>query len=437
MNYKETEKLELKEKFNDSLVKEIVAFLNTNGGGKIIVGINDKGDVVGIENIDKTQQDIANVISDQISPKCDEFVHQYVKLEKNVQTIHINIEHDDKNLYYIKKYGLSEKGCYVRSGTTCRGLTHDKIKKRYSKTIVKPSLEEITSNNQELTFVNFKFYLSSVEISFNNDDWYTFAKNFKLLDKDGRYNKLAYLLSDQFDESIKVCRFSGENKELVMRKEFCLGIGSGCIFKIYNEIKDYMQSQVNIMRTSFYGGKRKDDFLYDQTAFEEAWKNAIIHNDYTTKHYPQIFLYDNSLEIMSHGNVLQHISKDEFYRGESKPVNPQLAKIAMNLKITENVGKGNRDIVRMYDKKAFEFLENTLLVKIPYDKSVIKFNSDFNNNNIPKTIEDKIIELIKKNNTISIKEIVAKTNMSKSTILRTLKSSKKIIRVHHWEILNN
>ena len=37
----ETEKVELKQKFNDALPKEIVAFLNTDGG-VIYIGVKDR-----------------------------------------------------------------------------------------------------------------------------------------------------------------------------------------------------------------------------------------------------------------------------------------------------------------------------------------------------------------------------------------------------------
>ena len=41
-----------------------------------------------------------------------------------------------------------------------------------------------------------------------------------------------------------------------------------------------MRNQVNIPRTYFDHGQRRDEFLYDEVSFAEAWKNAIIHNNY-------------------------------------------------------------------------------------------------------------------------------------------------------------
>ena len=57
-----------------------------------------------------------------------------------------------------------------------------------------------------------------------------------------------------------------------------------------------------------------------------------------------------------------------FIIGKSKPINRQLTKIAMNIDITDQTGKGNKDIVEIYGKDVFEIMEHTLTVKIPYNK---------------------------------------------------------------------
>ena len=51
MNFVETERTELKQRFTDAIPKEIVAFLNTDGG-TVYIGVNDDGSVCGVENLD-------------------------------------------------------------------------------------------------------------------------------------------------------------------------------------------------------------------------------------------------------------------------------------------------------------------------------------------------------------------------------------------------
>ena len=50
----ETNNVELKREINDKLEKEVVSFLNSNGG-HLFIGVNDDGTAYGVENIDSIQ----------------------------------------------------------------------------------------------------------------------------------------------------------------------------------------------------------------------------------------------------------------------------------------------------------------------------------------------------------------------------------------------
>lgn len=58
--YYESEVLELKEKYTDVICREIVSFLNADGG-TLIIGVKDDGSVVGVINIDETMRKISDV----------------------------------------------------------------------------------------------------------------------------------------------------------------------------------------------------------------------------------------------------------------------------------------------------------------------------------------------------------------------------------------
>lgn len=49
--YIESETIELKEKYTDTITKEIVSFLN-GAGGLIFIGVKDNGVVVGVDKVD-------------------------------------------------------------------------------------------------------------------------------------------------------------------------------------------------------------------------------------------------------------------------------------------------------------------------------------------------------------------------------------------------
>ena len=55
--YIESETLELKAKYTDTFARELVSFLNAEGG-IIYIGIQNDGTVIGIDNIDNTCREL-------------------------------------------------------------------------------------------------------------------------------------------------------------------------------------------------------------------------------------------------------------------------------------------------------------------------------------------------------------------------------------------
>lgn len=131
----ENHNIELKQSFdNDAIAKEIVAFLNAYDG-KIYIGITKQRKVAGIsadnnkDKLDEIMLKISDIITDQISPRCVEFVIvKHVTLD-NKDVIEIDVRKGNE-LYYHKKYGMCEKGCFIREGTAAKPLTPEEIKKK-------------------------------------------------------------------------------------------------------------------------------------------------------------------------------------------------------------------------------------------------------------------------------------------------------------------
>ncbi len=61
----ENQKIEWKESWRDGYLKWICGFANATGG-KLITGINDEGNVIGVENSKKLLEDIPNKIQTQL-----------------------------------------------------------------------------------------------------------------------------------------------------------------------------------------------------------------------------------------------------------------------------------------------------------------------------------------------------------------------------------
>lgn len=67
-NQIETNTIEYKREFSDTLIKDVIGFLNYSLGGHLYVGIDDDGSVHGVENADDVQLRITNSLRDSIFP---------------------------------------------------------------------------------------------------------------------------------------------------------------------------------------------------------------------------------------------------------------------------------------------------------------------------------------------------------------------------------
>lgn len=98
VKYYETQTMELKEKYTDSIAKEIVSFLNSDGG-TLIVGVKDDGTVVGVDKLDETLRKISDVITGQIEPNPQDEITTEVRFDEKKALIVLNISKGVRNIY--------------------------------------------------------------------------------------------------------------------------------------------------------------------------------------------------------------------------------------------------------------------------------------------------------------------------------------------------
>lgn len=108
----ENENVEFKSQMLEDLYKEVIAFANTEGG-IIYIGIDDQGNVIGIDHIDDIYTRITNGIRDAIQPDVTMFI-RYVLQDDNV--IRIEVGEGSYKPYYLKSKGLKPTGVFVRQG---------------------------------------------------------------------------------------------------------------------------------------------------------------------------------------------------------------------------------------------------------------------------------------------------------------------------------
>ncbi len=297
---------------------------------------------------------------------------------------------------------------------------------------------------QELTFEKLFIYYGAKGISLRKD---TFEKTLKLRTKDNQYNVMAYILSDQNSIPIRVSIFSGIDKTapLFSVKEF----GNNCIMYSMDKVLEYGDA-INIIQADERGriSARKDVPLFDYEAFHEAILNSFVHNKWLTLNGPQLSIFTDRIEILSHGGLALDQDETGFYNGTSLPVNEILANIFLQLRISERSGRGVPKIIGVYGKEAIKIEKNRITVTIPFNRiNVNSFEIVSNkvSNKVTNKTEEKVIELIRDNPNITIKQLTIKTGLSEPGIKKNLKQlkDKEIIRrigsnkKGYWEILND
>lgn len=416
--YIESELLELKEKYTDVICKEIVSFLNTSGG-TIIIGVRDDGVVVGVDKIDETLKKVSDVISMQIEPNPQDEITSELKFDEGKTLIYINISKGNRNIYCQKKYGFSTNGCTMRIGTTCREMTTEQIKIRYERNFIDYEyMLKKKSRQTELSFRELKIYYAEKGYHLEES---SFENNLNLRNENGEYNLLAELLSDRNNIPFIFVKFQGSDKTAISERN---NYGYGCLLTTYEKIKNRLQSE-NICFSDTTIRPRVDKYLFDFDCLNEAVLNALVHNDWTITE-PQISMFNDRIEILSHGGLPRGMTKKQFFEGISNPRNATLMRIFLNMGLTEHTGHGIPTIIKKYGEQVFEIEENYIRCVIPFEKSILERKLQDVGLNVGLSVglnstEKKILKYLIENQELTAEDLSIKLDVTKRTIERNFK----------------
>ena len=405
---------EFKVKLTDKFEEEVISFLNTNGGN-IYIGVNDKGDIVGINgNIDLLQRTIKDRIKDNIMPSTLGLYDVVVLEEGSKKYIKIIIARGSDDPYYIKGMGMTPDSCFIRVGSSIQSMPYDMINNRINKR-TRTSLRNIVSPKQDLTFSQLKIYYEEKGFNINNN----FLKQLDLYTDDGKYNYNAYLLADNNTISIRFGKYEGTNAvDLIENEDF----GNCSIVKATKNILNKIEIENKIFTKIEYP-ERKEIRMYDFAAVREAVVNAIVHNDWSNEYAPKFEMFSDKLVISSNGGIQPSTTKEEFLEGYSLPKNKELMKVFNDLDLVEQMGTGVIRILQSYDKKSFEFFPNFIRVTFPFNENKFKIKRHENIKNDKLTeIQNSIIGLMLDSPTITQDTLSRILDVNIRTIQRNIKT---------------
>ena len=358
MKFLENFNIELKEVLTSDLKKEVVAFANTCDG-TIYIGINDSGEVIGVDNADDIMERASASIRNAIRPDLTMYVTLNIEEMENKKVIVIKIQRGASRPYYIAEKGLKPSGVYIRQGNSSVPASEEYIRQMIKETDG-DSFEKLRSLNQNLTFDYADVIFKEVGVEFGEIQ----KKTLGIIGEDNLYTNLGLLISDQCSHTLKIAVFDGKDKAIFKdRKEF-----TGSILKQITESFEYIDL-LNKTKATFEGLLRKDERDYPKEAIREALLNAVVHREYSFGASTLINIYEDRIEFLSLGGIVSGLSLEAIMLGISQSRNEKLANIFYRLHLIEAYGTGIQKIVRSYKeygmKPIFKTEQGAFLVILP------------------------------------------------------------------------
>lgn len=303
--FEESQRLELKRELNDKLEKEVVAFLNSGEGGLLCIGVDDDGQVVGVDSPDEAQLQVTMRLRDNILPSCLGLFSIDLQSVKGKTVVAVTIASGQEKPYYLKKLGMSPSGCFMRVGSSTLPMPTKRIEELFSMR-VRTTLRNTMAPRQNLTFAQLKIYYESLGKPLNEK----FAETLEFFTPDEKYNYVAYLLSDSNGTSIKFAKYADETKINLIENE---ELGFCSLIKATYRILDKFRVE-NRTFTQITPTARDEYQLINETALREIVINAIVHNDYSKEFTPIFELFADRLEITTYGGLQVGQSEDDFFQ---------------------------------------------------------------------------------------------------------------------------
>jgi len=411
MMFQESETVELKSAVTDGIKKEIIAFANCEGG-KLIIGVQDDGTVLGLNDPDGSALQVSNMVRDAIKPDLTMFIHYETLDADGKKIVTIDIQQGTERPYYIAKKGLRPEGVFVRQGYSSVPATNTMIRRMIKETDG-DHFEDMRSLEQNLTFEAAKEEFSGRNVAFGEAQ----MKTLGMMTHDGIYTNLGCLLSDQCVHTIKAAVFEGASQnEFKDRKEF-----SGSLFRQMEDAYNFIdfRNQIHSTYDKLYRVDRRD---YPENAVREALLNMLVHREYSVRASSFISLYADRLEFTSIGGLVSGVSLKDITMGISVCRNIKLANVFYRLGLIEAYGTGIRKMMEAYEgtgkKPEIAVSDNAFKIILPN----LNIFDDQSENNIENNDQaETVISLAKKQGDFSRKDLQSVLGISQTTAGRLLR----------------
>ncbi|MFC1585118.1 ATP-binding protein [Fibrobacterota bacterium] len=450
---KESQNIEYKSSWRDEYIKWISGFANAQGG-RLYIGKDDNGKVVGVTNADKLMEDIPNKVRDLLGIMVD------VNLKKggNKNFLEICVEPYPNPISHKGRY-------YYRSGSTrqeLKGAALDRfLLRKQGKHWDGVPVPHVKTG--QLNPAVLRLFGERALKSRRLDKNVLSEKDRALIEKlhlfDGKYLKRAALLLFHSDPEkfitgayIKI-GFFRDNANLLYHDEI-----HGDLFSQVDKTMDLLTTKYLKAVISYQGIQRVEEYQVPDEALRETVLNAVTHKDYSSATPIQISVYDHKIMVWNPGQLPPDWTvKNLKEKHSSQPFNPDIANVFFRAGMVESWGRGIERILADcknagLKEPVFKYESTGLWVEYQFPsvetlpltgKSSQPATPDTTQETTQETTPEKILSILRKQPTITRKAIAEKIGITPDGVkyhLNKLKSEGIIThtgptKAGKWKIL--
>ncbi|MDR1973643.1 MAG: putative DNA binding domain-containing protein [Bacteroidales bacterium] len=334
----ESQNIEYKSSWRDEYLKWICGFANAQGG-RIFIGKDDNGEVVGVKDAKRLMEDLPNKITTILGIICDVNLHETAEGD----FIEIVVEPQPNPVNYKGEY-------HYRSGSTkqeLKGAALDKFllgkQGKHWDSVPFPNVSVADLKPETFDFFRKKGIKSKrLDDDVLTDSNEILLNNLKLKEND--YLKRAALLLFHPDPEkfvtgayVKIGYFETDS-DLIFQDEV-----HGNLFEQVEKTMELLFTKYIKAMISYEDIYRVETYEYPKEAVREAIHNAVAHKDYTGGTPIQISVYKDRIMIWNFGQLPENWTIDTLQaKHSSVPHNPDISNAFFRIGYIEAWGRGIR-----------------------------------------------------------------------------------------------
>ena len=457
---KEAHNIEWKQTWRDEYLKWICGFANAQGG-RIYIGKDDAGGIVGLKDSKKLLEDLPNKIRDHLGLASsvnllNENGKDYLEIVVDPSTVPVSL----RGSYYWRSGSVKQelKGHALTNFLLKKvGITWDRLIEE------RATLDDI----DESSIAYFRRDAATAgrlpDISQLSVE--EILTKLRLLTREGLTNAALVLFGKDpgmffSNLFVKIGRF-GQSMVDMRFNEVC----EGNLIQLLGDVMEMLEKKFLIKPVRFEGIHRIEELEYPAAALREMLLNALVHRDYLGS-MTQIKVFDNRICVWNAGRLPEELTIQKLFEPhESIPRNPLIAEVCYKVGYIDSWGRGVEKITDACEQAGLPapiIVERTGGIAVELSKSTAAAGANAADNmsgkrreNVGKAsgkrresvgkISGMILDICRDDPSITIAEMARRIGITERSVQRNiqkLRSEGLLVRLGgrkegHWRAAEN